>query len=152
MRLLNRNTLSLAIAARSILKFTGSIKIDISKQNRSDQLFEFQTEEKIFPPWCRTNINKPPLCYHRRDLCCLDPQAFTIATPFSADNSETEIDLFIPHVFPKKVYTTEAATDDKNSLPRTLLKKQWLPVSRETQNKNARNAYWLKFTSQDIIV
>ena len=102
MRLLNRNTLTLAVAARSILKFTGSMKIDISKQNRSDQLFEFQTEEKIFPPWCRTNINKPPLCYHRRDLCCLDPQAFKIAAPFSADNSETEIDLFIPQVFPKK--------------------------------------------------
>ena len=46
-------------------------RVFISKQNRSDQLFEFQTEEKIFPSWCRTNINKLPLRYHRRDLRCL---------------------------------------------------------------------------------
>ena len=71
MRPPKRNTLIFTVAARSFLKFTGSIKIDISKQNRSDQLFEFQTEEKIFPPWCCTNINKPPLCYRRRDLRCL---------------------------------------------------------------------------------
>ena len=102
MRLPKRNTLTFTVTVRSILKRIGSNKIDISIQNRSDQLFEFQTEERIFPSWCRTNINKPPLCYHRRDLCCLDPQAFKIAAPFSADNSETEIDLFIPQVFPKK--------------------------------------------------
>ena len=32
----------------------------------------------------------------------IDPKAFTIATPLSADNSETEIDLFMLQVFPKK--------------------------------------------------
>ena len=61
-------TLTFTVAVRSTLKFVGSIlSIDISKQNSSHQLFEFQTEERIFPSWCRTNINKP-LCYHRRDL------------------------------------------------------------------------------------
>ena len=50
MRPPRRNTLSLTVVVRSILKFRGSIKIDISKQNRPDQLFDFQTEERIFPP------------------------------------------------------------------------------------------------------
>ena len=36
--------MTFAVAVRSIPKCIGSIKIDISKQNRSDQLFEFQTE------------------------------------------------------------------------------------------------------------
>ena len=50
MRRPKRNTLSLTVVIRWILKFRGSIKIDISKQNRSDQLFDFQIEERIFPP------------------------------------------------------------------------------------------------------
>ena len=70
MRLPKRNTLTFTIVVRSIPKCVGSIKIDSSKQNRSDQLFEFQTEERIFPLLWRTNINKP-LCYHRRGLRCL---------------------------------------------------------------------------------
>ena len=45
------NTLSFTVAVRSIPKCIGSIKIDITKQNSSDQVFEFQTEERIFPLW-----------------------------------------------------------------------------------------------------
>ena len=71
MRPPKRNTLTFTVTVRSIVKLKGSFKIDSSKQSSSDQLFEFQTEERIFPPWWRTNINKPPLCFHRRDLRCL---------------------------------------------------------------------------------
>ena len=52
MRPPKRTTLTFTVAVRSIPKCIGSIKIDIStEQNRSDQLFEFQTEETIFPLW-----------------------------------------------------------------------------------------------------
>ena len=71
MKPLKRDTLTFTVAVRSILKFRGSIEIGISKQNKSDQLFEFQTEERIFPPRWRTNINKPPSWYHWHDLRCL---------------------------------------------------------------------------------
>ena len=57
MRPPKRITLTFTVAVRSIPKCMGSTKIDISKQNRSDQLFEFQTEETIFPLCRRTNIN-----------------------------------------------------------------------------------------------
>ena len=105
MRPPKRNTLTFTVAVRSIPKCIGSIKIDISKQNRSDQLFEFQTEERILPPWWRTK-------YHQTSVVLsltwsslswiIDPQAFTTATPYFVDNSEIEIGVSIPQVFPKK--------------------------------------------------
>ena len=57
MRPPKRITLTFTVAVRSIPKCIGSIKIDVSKQNRSDQLFEFQTEETISPLWRRTNLH-----------------------------------------------------------------------------------------------
>ena len=107
MRPPKRNTLTFKVAVLSILKFIGSIKIDINKQNRSDQLFEFQIEERIFPPWSRTNINKAPLCYHRIDVIFLvyNNRPVSICNSFTifADNSEIEIYLSIcmPKVFQK---------------------------------------------------
>jgi len=56
MRPAKRNTLTFTVAVRSIPKCIGSIKIDISKQNMSDQLFEFQTEEGIFALWWLTKF------------------------------------------------------------------------------------------------
>ena len=53
----------------------------------------------------------------------------------------------MPQAFPKKNYATEAAMDDKNSLPRARSKKPWLPRSREKQNKYTRamptGQYWV---------
>ena len=52
MRLPKGTTLTFTVAVRSIPKCIGSIEIDIStEQKRSDKLFEFQTEETIFPLW-----------------------------------------------------------------------------------------------------
>ena len=52
MRPPKRTTLTFTVAVRSIPKCIGSIKIDIStERKRSDQLFEFRTEETIFPLW-----------------------------------------------------------------------------------------------------
>ena len=52
MRSPKRTTLTFTVAVRSIPKCIGSIKIYIStERKRSDQLFEFQTEETIFPLW-----------------------------------------------------------------------------------------------------
>ena len=118
----------------------------ISKQNRSDQLFEFQTEEKIFPSWCRTSINKPPLRYHRRDLRCLQQST---CKHLQQQNHFLQAIQKLRFTFPcpKKIYTTEAAMDDKNSLSRGQSKKQCLPRSREDQNKNTRAMptakYWV---------
>ena len=52
----------------------------------------------------------------------------------------------MPQVF-AKIYTKEAAMDDNNSLPRARSKKQWLPRSRENQNKDTHamptGQYWV---------
>ena len=49
MRPPKRITLTFTVAVRSVPKCIGSIKTDIStERNRSDQLFDFQTEETIF--------------------------------------------------------------------------------------------------------
>ena len=40
---------------------------------------------------------------------------FTTATPFSADNSEIEIELSMPQVFPKKVH--DGSSDGRQIFP-----------------------------------
>ena len=80
MRPPKRITLTFTVAVRSIPKCIGSIKIDVSKQNRSDQLFEFQTEETISPLWRRTNLH-----------CAIIAVIFVVSNnrPVSTYNSST---------------------------------------------------------------
>ena len=115
MRLPKRNTLTFTVAVRSIPKCVGSIKIDISKQNRSDQLFEFQTEERIFhcgDVQISTNLrcaiidaifvvsnNRHVSIYFSNTIFC--GQFRNWDWPFHAIS------------FRKKIHTTEAAMEDK---------------------------------------
>ena len=57
-------------AVCSILKFIGPIKIDISKQKTSDQLFEIKTEERKFSSAVSYKHQQTSvvLLYYRRDL------------------------------------------------------------------------------------
>ena len=97
MRPPKRTTLTFTVAVRSTPKCIGSIKIDIStERNRSDQLFDFQTEETIFP-LCVFQQTSVVLSSPWSSLSpIIDLWAFTTAAPFSADNSEIEIDLSMP--------------------------------------------------------
>ena len=146
MRLPKRNTLTFTARVRSIRKRIGSNKIDISRQNRSEQLFEFQSEKRIFPSWSRTNPrcaiidvisvvsnNWPVRIYNSNTIFCEELRNWD--WPFHATS------------FPKKNCATEAAMDDKNSLPRARSKKRWLPRSCEKQNKYTfampTSQYWV---------
>ena len=116
MRPPKRNTLTFTVAVRSIPKYIGSIKIDISKQNRSYQLFEFQTEERNFHWRGDVQISKN-LRYAIIDVI------FVVSKnqPVSIYNSNTIFCgqcrnwdwTFQAISFPKKIHTTEAAMDNK---------------------------------------
>ena len=91
------------------------IKIDISKQNRSDQLFEFQTEER--------NFHCGDVQISKNLRCAVIDVNFVVSNnrPVSSYNSNT---IFCGQFrnwdwpfhaisFPKKIHPTEAAMDDK---------------------------------------
>ena len=118
MRPPKRNTLTFTVAVRSIPKYIGSIKIDISKQNRWYQLFEFQTEERNFH--CGDVQISKNLRYAIIDVI------FVVSNnpPVSIYNSNTIFCgqcrnwdwTFQAISFPKKIHTMEAAMPD-NKIP-----------------------------------
>ena len=86
---------------------------------------------------------------HQRDLRCLQQSTrkhLQQQTHFLRAIQKLRLTFPCPK-FSQKIYTTEAAMDDKNSFSCGQSKKQWLPRSCEDQNKNTRamptGKYWV---------
>ena len=72
----------------------------------------------------------------------IDPQAFTTATPYFVDNSEIEIGVSMPQLFPKKFTRRKQRWTAKIPFHAIdLSNNSWVALVKSKQ-KHARKAYW----------
>ena len=149
MRPPKRNTLNFTLAVRSILKFRGSIQIDISKQNRSESAFRIPNRREDISTVMTYKYQQTSVVLSSTWSSLspkINPEAFTTETPFSVGSLEIDWP-FHATSFPKKFYMKEAVMDDKNFLRGARSKKRWLPRFCENQNKITRaipiGQYWV---------